>query len=385
MSTHKRSIEKNYLFYFNKTKTSDLTRLVFTNTSKYLFGSFVPDPIENYDLCNLDYKTIQKAKKRGKYIVLDSTKEGFSTIYSMPNIKLIYSMIEQFGLMPSKVIYVTMNLIEQENVANWAKKNNVEPVHVFSRPFLILDAINSDMKTGTSDVQLSRVKEQVYKRKEIDKLVLNLNGRFRPYRSDFAFYLGTSEISQHILLSHLDKFNRKSSTVNFSDRTPKQKKRWSEKTPIIIDNTMRHRFLHHTTSNLHNQTIFELVNETLVEDWYQTSREYSEKTFKPITQFQPFLIYGQKGCNLYLKNLGFRPYHDWFDLSFDEIDDPIDRMMAVYKIVKDTVATLTKMTEREKVEWRFKNESVLIDNYERLLELEKFVLDETKTFFGSLP
>ena len=59
----------------------------------------------------------------------------------------------------------------------------------------------------------------------------------------------------------------------------------------------------------------------------------SEKTFKPIVLMQPFVLAAPPGCLNYLKSYGFKTFDNWWDESYDTIEDPSERMAAVADIV----------------------------------------------------
>ena len=127
---------------------------------------------------------------------------------------------------------------------------------------------------------------------------------------------------------------------------------------------------HATTlhGDLNDKTLFQIVNETHVDDWKQTSLFYSEKTFRSIYHMQPFVIWGQTGCNKRLADYGYMTYEDWFDLSFDAIEDPTKRWTELWKSVTAQLDKIRAMTLDEKWYWKFKNETVLKHNFRTLLE-----------------
>ena len=61
--------------------------------------------------------------------------------------------------------------------------------------------------------------------------------------------------------------------------------------------------------SIFDKTLFHIANETEVDNFNNTALFYSEKTFKPISQMQPFVIYGQQGANKYLKELGYKTFN----------------------------------------------------------------------------
>jgi len=53
---------------------------------------------------------------------------------------------------------------------------------------------------------------------------------------------------------------------------------------------------------------------------------FSEKTFRPIVNLQPFLSVGNVNCLKELQNLGFKTFHPHIDESYDTESNPIKRM-----------------------------------------------------------
>lgn len=79
------------------------------------------------------------------------------------------------------------------------------------------------------------------------------------------------------------------------------------------------------------QSFCQVVTETC---YWENKTHLTEKIFKPIVCKQPFLLLGCVNNLEYLKSYGFRTFDKWWDESYDSIDDPIHRLWAVIKIVK---------------------------------------------------
>jgi hypothetical protein len=143
---------------------------------------------------------------------------------------------------------------------------------------------------------------------------------------------------------------------------------WKNSLPLVIDITdFKINQSQNMNSHIHDQTLFQIVNETFVENWDQTSLFYSEKTFKPILHAQPFLIYGQQGCNRYLENMGYKLYTDWFDYTFDDEPNNIMRYKKLLLSVENAVKEIKRLDISEYSNWRFKNEEILTHNISTLL------------------
>ena len=78
-----------------------------------------------------------------------------------------------------------------------------------------------------------------------------------------------------------------------------------------------------------------LVTETC---YFQTKTHLTEKIFKPIVLRMPFLLLGCAHNLKYLRSYGFQTFGDFWSESYDDIEDPIQRLQAVVKIIKDLSA-----------------------------------------------
>jgi hypothetical protein len=74
-----------------------------------------------------------------------------------------------------------------------------------------------------------------------------------------------------------------------------------------------------------------VVTETC---FWEEKKHLTEKIFKPIVSKHPFILLGCRGNLQYLKSYGFRTFDKWWDESYDNIKDPIERLHAVTKIIE---------------------------------------------------
>ena len=68
----------------------------------------------------------------------------------------------------------------------------------------------------------------------------------------------------------------------------------------------------------------------------------TEKSFKPIAYYHPYMIAGQKGCLQYLRNLGFETFDNMFDESYDLLENYNDRINLIAQNVKEFCQLLKK-------------------------------------------
>jgi hypothetical protein len=95
----------------------------------------------------------------------------------------------------------------------------------------------------------------------------------------------------------------------------------------------------------YNTTAFSVVSESYMRtnswvldptaDDYRT--EISEKSFKPIAFYHPFIVYGSEGTLRYLHLQGFETFPELFDESYDDILNDQDRFDQVNQAVISAV------------------------------------------------
>jgi len=114
----------------------------------------------------------------------------------------------------------------------------------------------------------------------------------------------------------------------------------------------------------HLDSYFEVCFETLSEGEHKS---LTEKIFKPIANFQPFIFVTFAGGLKLLKDLGFKTFDGFIDESYDEIESVEDRMLAIHNEIKK----LCNMTNEELHNWYWSMEDILVHNQKLLLEYHK--------------
>lgn len=61
----------------------------------------------------------------------------------------------------------------------------------------------------------------------------------------------------------------------------------------------------------------------------------TEKIFKPMVHRHPFILVGPYKTLEHLKNMGYKTFSDFWDESYDDIEDPIERILKIVEICKD--------------------------------------------------
>ena len=99
-----------------------------------------------------------------------------------------------------------------------------------------------------------------------------------------------------------------------------------------------------------------LVTETC---YFQNKTHLTEKIFKPIVLKMPFVLVGCANNLAYLRSYGFKTFGDFWDESYDTIFDPMERLKAIVKILKD----ISTMSVAEQQAMLVKMQPILDHNY----------------------
>lgn len=79
----------------------------------------------------------------------------------------------------------------------------------------------------------------------------------------------------------------------------------------------------------YDSTAFSIVAETTTYSKYEL--HITEKSFKPIAYYHPFVTWGQTGTLEYLRELGFETFENLFDESYDIRQDQLHRLQILAK------------------------------------------------------
>lgn len=348
--------------------------------TKYLIYSMInypakwPDDLDLFSF--LKQSALKYLKQKKAIFIFDASQEGFSAT-ALQWYKLFYHSLHKNNIDPSMFIFATSNLNEEKYLKIFCQENNCQPINIVSAPYFEFTFDPTIFDQADTEV-LSKYNSTIEQTKNGHTATYfsSLSRVNRLYRSAATFILSQSKLKNKALLSHdsitsESEYNSLTNLLTHYGYSIENINNWKEQLPNTIDrgdfsvNWATTPFEH-----IHNRTLFQIVNETSVDDQNKTTMFYSEKTFRPMFCFQPFLIYGQAGANKNLKELGYKCYDKWFDLNFDNEPDPIIRYQKLLKTVNDTCAYLDSLTHSQRIQWRFEHEEILIHNHERLTNWE---------------
>jgi len=112
----------------------------------------------------------------------------------------------------------------------------------------------------------------------------------------------------------------------------------------------------------YKDSYFYVCTETFVHGDFKS---LTEKIFKPIVNFQPFLFLAYPGALNTLKQLGFKTFSPFIDESYDLETNTTKRIKMIY----DEVNKLCSMSKNELHDWYWSMEDILAHNQEHALNL----------------
>jgi hypothetical protein len=326
---------------------------------------------------------LQQLKNKEIFFIFDASTEGFSPLFETPFFEILYNNCQLHSVDPKQIIFVSSNLLDEENINRFCQQRNIkEKLNVFS--FVGFEYSINHRHGFISTETYLKEKIKIVSNTFKDKYFSSLSRLNRPHRTLATFLLCQESISNKALISH-DVVTREYVKYLLQDYDQHKVESWINQLPLVVD---RKDFninwaLDSDYSHIHNQTLFQIVNETESHNKYDSALFYSEKTFRPVSELQPFIIHGQQNANKSLKSIGYKTYDDWFDYSWDSEPSDIIRYKQLLESVKDLCSRLDSMTREQKIEWRFKNSEVLVENYNILFH-KRFSKNKMFQFLSEL-
>lgn len=106
-----------------------------------------------------------------------------------------------------------------------------------------------------------------------------------------------------------------------------------------------------------SESLLYLVTETVADGRRQ---HLTEKSFKPICLQMPFIILGPQHSLKYLRDYGFKTFHDFWSEDYDQEPDPYRRI----EIIADTLYELDRMSRDAKQNLYQSMQPIIAHNFE---------------------
>lgn len=292
-------------------------------------------------------------------ILFDQSLEGYQTTWLW---EYFHKDCDQFKINPEAVVYTTGNLLAKEQYKNWAdehgitKRLNVIPYsHFEADVFSMAEDQNIDM---------SFEKQITYKQQHLAdiKSYNCLQKRLRAHRIWFYIYLYKDDLLDHGLVS-MNKYDHHANYFEGRHLPDNIVEEANTLLPLLVygKNNNEHDdnfYIRRILDNVCLDTWVSVVSEASFSD-YDHTLFLSEKVFKPIACFHPFIVVGNKGSLKELRKLGYKTFDGFIDESYDDLPT-FERYDAIIESIKKIIAI------EDKVSWYKSMEDILIHNYETL-------------------
>lgn len=115
-----------------------------------------------------------------------------------------------------------------------------------------------------------------------------------------------------------------------------------------------------TQLNSYKKAYFYIATETFIEGNFAS---LTEKIFKPIANFLPFVFVSFPGALKLLRNIGFQTFSDYINEDYDEEENSAKRLAMIYKEIK----RLCSMSPEEIHRWYWNMMPILTHNHYHLM------------------
>ena len=296
----------------------------------------------------LNEKYLTDLRNNIAYIMLDQSLEGYQTPWLWG---YLHEQCVKYGISPSRLIYVTGNMICDETYEVWSNENNIlDRMKVIPYAHFELDMgmvcfekINSGNKPPSFEDHVK------YKTENLDKIksFACLNKRIRLQRVWFYNYLHGSGLLDKGLVS-MNTFDKHGYYFEGESISKERIDEISIGLPLLVHEKRNDEFddnyyIRRFNDQISLDTFMTVISEAHCGDSDQTMF-LSEKTFKVIACNHPFIIMGNKDSMRMMRKIGYRTFEKYIDQSYDSLPTH-QRMMAITESIRkvDNV--------KDKLEW----------------------------------
>lgn len=294
----------------------------------------------------------------GKAMLLfDQSLEGYHSEWLW---EFFHKECRDFQISPESVIYVTGNSLCDKQYDKWADDNNIKN-RLTAIPYVHFEA---DVYNNSiwSSLDISVNKHISYKNANEIKDFNCLQKRLRGHRIWFYIRMFEEELLKYGLIS-MNPFD--SNFVYFEGRAfPKERAEIANSMlPLLIYGKNNNEFddLYYI-KRIQDQVCLDswvtVISEPSFSD-YDQQLFLSEKVFKPIVCFHPFIVLGNKNSLKELRDMGYKTFDGFIDERYDELPT-FERYDAIVESIKKIIAI------KDKAAWFEAMRPILEHNYENL-------------------
>jgi hypothetical protein len=307
------------------------------------------------------------------YLVINYGNEG---VFISNFFIQLYDILEKNNINPNKVILIS-SAIDINKIHDKIRKHNPKKIkNVYfgwslkeksKEMYNIYNNVDYNFWRNSDSRPNTIVKDEDLDEKNTRKSkFLFFNRRLRPQRMILLSLLGTSFIKNNNVSFDIDLFERDNDydfyQHHLEDETMakdalesslnifKLKKKTLDYEDI--DSVWGFNF---ENKEPYLDSYIHICGET---NFYEEGLYFSEKTWKPIGNLQPFIQVNKSGAIKELKKLGFKTFHPFINESYDDIEDDAKRILAI----SEEIQRLDTLSIEEIHNWYYSIKDILIYN-----------------------
>jgi len=327
-------------------------------------------------------ETLLKDMQEGRaYLLIDQTHEGYQTDWLW---QWFHNNCTQYQIDPRQIIYLTGNMDAEKQYKSWADSHNLisrmlvganahfelviyEVAKYYNHPTFHLKFM-----PGPKDVPDFKTHLD-YKMKDLSRISMFniLQKRTRVHRLWFFKHLYEAGLIENNIVT-MNKFEFDQTYYENRQMLEEEVEELNSILPLMPKEHPGNANNDNFVSSDGGNYILTLNEQTMLDSWCTTISEasygdhdntcfISEKTFKPIAGYHPFIMLGSKGSLKNLQDMGYKTFHPFINESYDELSS-WPRMRAV----TNEMVRLNKMTDDERLEWFKSVEPILEHNFKVL-------------------
>lgn len=301
--------------------------------------------------------TYLKDLQSGRAMLLfDQSLEGYQTSWLW---QYFHEECEKYDIPPQAIIYVTGNVISNNQYTSWANDKNITN-RITVIPYTVFEF---DVTMIAKEVKLNSNFNQnyEYKKNNLEKIKTYncLQKRLRSHRIWFYKYLVDADLTASGLIS-MNSFDSRQSFFEGKYIDQIEIEKYNKNLPQLIDGKNNNEqpdnyYIRRITDDVFLNSWVSVISEASASDEDETIF-LSEKIFKPIICFHPFIVVSNKNYLEKFKEMGYKTFDGFIDETYDKLPT-FERYAAIINSIKKIDAI------EDKLSWFESIADILIHNY----------------------
>lgn len=313
----------------------------------------------------LNKKYLKNIKNKQAFILLDQSHEGYQELWLW---KWFHDECKKYQIPASQVIYVTGNLIAEEQYIDWCAKNNID-----NKMNVIPYAHFEIAMSVTANENLPKVSDHLKYKKLNSNLIKSYNCLQKRPRAHRAWlFKGLSDNNLlNLGFNSMNKFEFNKIFYDQKSITHDEFKILDSLLPILPPGENKKSLKKFRSQDCGNY-LMKFNKDIMLDSWITVISEasfsdssntcfISEKTFKPIACCHPFIIYGNKHSLKFLKKMGYETFNPYINESYDGLST-WDR----YHAIVDEIKRWSFLSEKDKRK-NFKKMAPILEHNRKVL------------------